>query len=130
MQSYHLLEDLQVKNLYGFLIAHKVEYDNANYYEMVKYNRFHNKVLNPAKNSLGPQIPETAFSDRMTTAIRQVAKAQEEAAISSKNFELGLENDLSKVMMKQQISSLGFQLTLNVRNKVLSSYKDIMNMPV
>ena len=91
---------------------------------------FHNKVLNPAKNSLGPQIPETAFSDRMTTAIRQVAKAQEEAAISSKNFELGLENDLSKVMMKQQISSLGFQLTLNVRNKVLSSYKDIMNMPV
>ena len=40
------------------------------------------------------------------------------------------ENDLSKVMMKQQISSLGFQLTLNVRNKVLSSYKDIMNMPV
>tara|TARA_A100001011_G_C14070011_1_gene739842 strand:- start:423 stop:743 length:321 start_codon:yes stop_codon:yes gene_type:complete len=91
---------------------------------------FHNKVLNPAKNSLGPQIPETAFSDRMTTAIRQVAKAQEEAAISSKNFELGIENDLSKVMMKQQISSLGFQLTLNVRNKVLSSYKDIMNMPV
>ena len=95
-----------------------------------KVMNFHNKVLNPAKNSLGPQIPETAFSDRMTTAIRQVAKAQEEAAISSKNFELGLENDLSKVMMKQQISSLGFQLTLNVRNKVLSSYKDIMNMPV
>ena len=37
---------------------------------------FHNKVLNPAKNTLGPQIPETAFSDRMSTAIRQVAKAQ------------------------------------------------------
>ena len=91
---------------------------------------FPNKVLNPAQHPLGPQIPETAFSDRMTTAIRQVAKAQEEASISSKNFELGIENDLSKVMMKQQISSLGFQLTLNVRNKVLSSDKDIMNMPV
>ena len=66
----------------------------------------------------------------MTNAIRQVAKAQEEATISAKNFELGLETDLSKVMMKQQVSSLGFQLTLNVRNKVLSAYKDIMNMPV
>ena len=95
-----------------------------------KVKNFHNQVINPAKNTLGPQIPETAFSDRMTTAIRQVAKAQEEASLSAKNFELGLENDLSKVMMKQQISSLGFQLTLNVRNKVLSSYKDIMNMPV
>ena len=95
-----------------------------------KVLNFHKQVLNPAKNTLGPQIPETAFTDRMTSAIRQVAKAQENAAVSAKNFELGIENDLSKVMMKQQISSLGFQLTLNVRNKVLSSYKDIMNMPV
>ena len=95
-----------------------------------KVLNFHKQVLNPAKNTLGPQIPETAFTDRMTSAIRQVAKAQENAAVSAKNSELGIENDLSKVMMKQQISSLGFQLTLNVRNKVLSSYKDIMNMPV
>ena len=95
-----------------------------------KVMTFHQKVLSPAKDALGSQIPETPFTDRMTNAIRQVAKAQEEATISAKNFELGLETDLSKVMMKQQVSSLGFQLTLNVRNKVLSAYKDIMNMPV
>ena len=41
-----------------------------------------------------------------------------------------LENDLTKVMINQQLASLGFQMTLNVRNKVLSAYKDIMNMPV
>ena len=45
-------------------------------------------------------------------------------------FELGTENDLAKVMVTQQVSSLAFQLTLNVRNKALSAYKDIMNMPV
>jgi flagellar hook-basal body complex protein FliE len=28
------------------------------------------------------------------------------------------------------VSSLGFQMVLNVRNKMLSAYKDIMNMPV
>jgi|TARA_Y100000991_G_C21685966_1_gene227321 flagellar hook-basal body complex protein FliE len=95
-----------------------------------KVMNFHQKVLNPARDTLGPQISETPFTDRMTNAIRQVANAQEDAAISAKNFELGLETDLSKVMMKQQVSSLGFQLTLNVRNKVLSAYKDIMNMPV
>jgi len=95
-----------------------------------KVMNFHQKVLNPARDTLGPQISETPFTDRVTNAIRQVANAQEDAAISAKNFELGLETDLSKVMMKQQVSSLGFQLTLNVRNKVLSAYKDIMNMPV
>jgi flagellar hook-basal body complex protein FliE len=30
----------------------------------------------------------------------------------------------------QQISSIGFQMTLNIRNKALSAYKEIMNMPV
>ena len=47
-----------------------------------------------------------------------------------KNFELGKEQDLTKVIVNQQISKLAFQVTLNVRNKVLSAYKDIMNMPV
>ena len=41
----------------------------------------------------------------------------------------GKETDLT-FTIKQQISNIAFQMTLNVRNKVLSSYKDIMNMPV
>ena len=44
--------------------------------------------------------------------------------------QLDVVNDLAKVMVSQQVSSLAFQLTLNVRNKALSAYKDIMNMPV
>ena len=48
----------------------------------------------------------------------------------SERLSAGLENDLARVMVGQQVSSLAFQLTLNVRNKALSAYKDIMNMPV
>ena len=55
---------------------------------------------------------------------------QNESAEITKNFELGKEQDLTKVIVNQQISKLAFQVTLNVRNKVLSAYKDIMNMPV
>jgi len=70
------------------------------------------------------------FGDRISSAIRSVANAQSQSAQITKDFELGLETDLSKVMVQQQVSSLGFQLTMNVRNKLLSAYKDIMNMPV
>ena len=66
----------------------------------------------------------------MERALDSVADAQKIAADTTRNFELGIENDLTKVMINQQISSLGFQLTLNTRNKVLSAYKDIMSMPV
>ena len=71
-----------------------------------------------------------AFGDRISTAIKSVADSQSQSAQISKDFELGRETDLSKVMVQQQVSSIGFQLTLNVRNKLLSAYKDIMNMPV
>ena len=71
-----------------------------------------------------------SFGDRMGNAINSVAEAQNNSVQMTQAYEMGLENDLSKVMISQQISSLGFQLTLNARNKMLSAYKDIMNMPV
>ena len=70
------------------------------------------------------------FGTRIENALESVADAQKSSNELSKAYEVGTENDLSKVMISQQISSLGFQFTLNARNKVLSAYKDIMNMPV
>ena len=71
-----------------------------------------------------------SFSQRISDGLNNVAQSQNSAAKLAKDYELGTENDLSKVMVNQQISSVGFQLTLNIRNKALSAYKDIMNMPV
>ena len=91
----------------------------------------HAQVLKRAQEALETQKPPTeGFGERINNAIDQVAAAQNKTAGLVKAFEMGIENDISKVMVNQQVSSLGFQLTLNVRNKVLSAYKDIMNMPV
>ena len=83
-----------------------------------------------AETALAPDVNNTPFTNRMSSALKGVAEAQNQAAGITKAYELGMENDISKVMVSQQVSSLGFQLTLNVRNKMLSAYKDIMNMPV
>jgi flagellar hook-basal body complex protein FliE len=85
-------------------------------------------ALNNAR--LDQTSSSVSFSERMGGAINSVAESQNTSIELAKAYELGLENDLSKVMISQQMSSLGFQLTLNARNKVLSAYKDIMNMPV
>ena len=91
----------------------------------------HAQVLKRAQEALETQKqPSEGFGDRITNAIDEVASAQNRTAELVKAYEMGVENDISKVMINQQVSSLGFQLTLNVRNKVLSAYKDIMNMPV
>jgi len=86
------------------------------------------QALNASK--LNQSASPEGFGDRLGNALNGVPEAQNNTAALAKAYEMGIENDLSKVMIRQQISSLGFQLTLNARNKVLSAYKDIMNMPV
>ncbi len=88
------------------------------------------QLLEKADKSFTPDRVQTNFPGRMVDALNSVADAQNEAARITRDYELGREQDLSKVMINQQVSSLGFQLTLNIRNKVMTAYKDIMNMPV
>jgi flagellar hook-basal body complex protein FliE len=90
----------------------------------------HNIIIEKANQKLGNINEGADFGSKIGKALNSVAEAQNVSAKTTRDFELGLENDLTKVVMNQQVSSLGFQLTLNTRNKVLSAYKDIMSMPV
>ena len=86
-------------------------------------------VLNKASKALDNKS-SVDFSSKIHDAIKEVTDSQTKANQITKDYELGKETDLTKVVMQQQVANIAFQLTLNVRNKVLSSYKDIMNMPV
>ena len=87
-------------------------------------------ILEKANEAFSGNKKVEDFSKKINDAINSVADTQNKASKITKDYELGKEQDLTKVIVNQQISKLGFQLTLNVRNKVLSAYKDIMNMPV
>ena len=88
------------------------------------------QVLDNAAAALSKEPDGPSFGERMGGAVREVADAQNASAALTRAYEMGEVQDLSKVMVSQQVSSLGFQMVLNVRNKMLSAYKDIMNMPV
>ena len=55
---------------------------------------------------------------------------QNQAADLSASYERGETIDIAKVMLARQQASVSFEATLQVRNKLLSAYKDIMSMPV
>jgi len=74
--------------------------------------------------------PSKGFGERIETALDQLGASQAQATQSATAWEMGVEQDLAAVMVDQQVASLGFQLTLNVRNKALGAYRDIMNMPL
>ncbi len=71
------------------------------------------------------------FGDMMQQAIDQVNQAQAQAGSMARALEAGDPNvDLAEVMVTMQKASLSFQALAEVRNKLLTAYQDIMNMPV
>lgn len=95
-----------------------------------------NAALSKANATAGVAAPAAAeakpesFSATMETALAKVNDGQQKAAALSESYERGETIDIAKVMLARQEASVGFEATLQVRNKILSAYKDIMSMPV
>ena len=73
----------------------------------------------------------TSFANLMQQAIDQVNETQMHAGGLTRAFEMGDSKvDLSEVMIAVQKSRVSFQALTEVRNKLLTAYQDVMNMPV
>ena len=70
------------------------------------------------------------FGAAINNALQQVNAQQTKASELTESYERGDTHDIVSVMIERQKASLGFETTLQVRNKLLSAYRDIMNMPV
>jgi len=71
------------------------------------------------------------FSSALQTAMAQVSQAQESAQQMAQDFSAGnSEVNLQDVMINLQKANLSFQQMVQVRNKLVSAYQDIMNMQV
>ena len=70
------------------------------------------------------------LSELVGSALDEVNALKKSSAASAAAYESGVDIPLSDVMVNMQKASLAFEATLQVRNKVLKAYEDIMNMPV
>ncbi|HMW28528.1 MAG TPA: flagellar hook-basal body complex protein FliE [Plasticicumulans sp.] len=71
------------------------------------------------------------FASLLKGALDRVDARQQQASRMARAFELGEEGaDLPDVMIAMQQSRLSFQSALQVRNKLVAAYQDILNMPL
>ena len=70
------------------------------------------------------------FQAAMSDALKAVSAVQAEASAQSAAYERGDTMDLAQVMIARQKASLAFEATLQVRNRLLGAYKDVMSMPI
>lgn len=82
-------------------------------------------ALNPAA------APKLDFADALKSSLDQLNAAQSASQDMGKKFAMGDESvSLSDMMISMQKASISFQTTVQVRNKLISAYHDIMNMQI
>lgn len=71
------------------------------------------------------------FGAMLKSALDQVNSAQQESGNLTQQFDLNAPNvNLHDVMMSLQKASLSFQTMVQVRNRLVTAYQEIMNMQV
>lgn len=98
-----------------------------------------NQVLNQMRimslQAANRPVQETAgstdFSSVLQQSLASVNDTQQRAEKMVEAFEMGVPNvSLAQVMVETQKANVSFQAMLQVRNKLVDAYKDVMNMPM
>lgn len=71
-----------------------------------------------------------AFQQVIAQAIDQTVQLQQASKEETTKFLTGETDDLHKVMIAGEKAGLAFQLTLQVRNKMVEAYQEVMRMQI
>jgi flagellar hook-basal body complex protein FliE len=83
-----------------------------------------------AKNISAPTTELPNFTDSVRNLLNKVNDVNVNSERMADAYQRGEDIPLTDVVLGMQKASLSFEATLQVRNKVLKAYEDIMNMPV
>jgi len=76
------------------------------------------------------EVSRADFGGALKQAIDTVNELQKSSSAITNDFVNGKETNLVKVMVESQKSSVGFQAMVQVRNRMVTAYQDIMKMPI
>jgi flagellar hook-basal body complex protein FliE len=92
------------------------------------YNDIPRMMPSPAAPANAPANP-ASFGKLLNEAIQQVNDVHNSSTGELQKF-LGNESDLHSVMIALEKADLSFQMMMQVRNKIVSAYQEIMKSQV
>ncbi|MFQ3788104.1 flagellar hook-basal body complex protein FliE [Halomonas sp. A29] len=77
------------------------------------------------------QVGQGGFAGELQASIQRINRLQQTSNAKAMAFQAGDPNvELNDVMVDMQKASVAFQMGLQVRNRLVSAYRDVMNMQV
>ncbi|HEI8866145.1 TPA: flagellar hook-basal body complex protein FliE [Serratia odorifera] len=88
-------------------------------------------ALQASGTTNAPAAQGVGFAGELKAAIGKISGIQQTARQQAQNFEMGVSGiSLNDVMVDLQKSSVSLQMGIQVRNKLVAAYQDVMNMQV
>ncbi len=87
-------------------------------------------IQNQPFQKLKPENKAEGFDELFKQALKGVNGAQKESEKLTGQLVTGEATDIHEVMIASQKASLSLQLTVQVRNKVVEAYQEVMRMQV
>lgn len=89
-------------------------------------------VVSSASSKLGAdtKVEEKSFGQYFDEALNNVNALQKKSQEATMNMAAGRVEDISQVVVAAEKASIALQLTMQVRNKALDAYQEIMRMQV
>jgi len=81
-------------------------------------------------NNAASKKEALSFTDFLNNAIKDANKLQLESEQLNQAFAMGLNDNLHQIMIASEKADIALQFTVQIRNKVLEAYQEIMRMPV
>lgn len=78
----------------------------------------------------GTNNPADGFAGALKSALDGVSATQNKSESITNAYQRGEVTDVAKVMLARQEAGVAFEATLQVRNRLLTAYQDIMRMGV
>jgi flagellar hook-basal body complex protein FliE len=78
----------------------------------------------------GPGTAANSFSKLLSDAVGQIDQLQKGADLNVQKLATGQDVDMHDVTISVEQANLGFQLGVQVRNKLIEAYQEVMRMQV
>lgn len=89
-----------------------------------------NDSINSDATDVGLSNEATSFADTLKNAIGSVNELSREADVQVQKLATGETKNIPEVMIATEKASVAFKLLMQVRNKIIDAYQEVMKMQV
>lgn len=117
------MDGFTVKNANRFLESGRMDYSSSS------QSIGDRKSLGINSNS-SSEVTGKSFADTLTDAIGSVNALQKTADVKAQELATGRTDNIAEVMIASEKADIALRLMMQVRNKIIDAYQEIMKMQV